>query len=59
MLFTHCICRKDAPQNMDEFIDKYRLNADGLLVEELAAARDFLEQRLHIPHDLLETLSFD
>lgn len=44
---------------MDEFIDKYRLNADGLLVEELAAARDFLEQRLHIPHDLLETLSFD
>ena len=44
---------------MAEFVVKYRLDADGLLVKDLIAERDFLAQRLHIPEHLLQVLSWE
>ena len=43
---------------MAELVVKYRLNADGLLVNDLIAERDFLAQRLGIPEHLLQVLSW-
>ncbi len=43
---------------MTELVVKYRLNADGLLVKDLIAQRDFLAQRLGIPEHLLQVLSW-
>ena len=43
---------------MAELVVKYRLNADGLLVKDLIAERDFLAQRLGIPEQLLQVLSW-
>ena len=44
---------------MAEFVVKYRLNADGLLVKDLIAEKDFLAQRLIIPEHLLQVLSWE
>ena len=43
---------------MAELVVKYRLDADGLLVKDLIAERDFLAQRLDIPDHLLQVLSW-
>ena len=43
---------------MAELVVKYRLNADGLLVKDLIAERDFLAERLNIPEHLLQVLSW-
>ena len=43
---------------MTELIVEYRLNADGLFVKDLITERDFLAQRLRIPPDLLQVLSW-
>ena len=43
---------------MAELVVKYRLDADGLFVKDLIAARDFLAQRLGIPEHLLQVLSW-
>ena len=43
---------------MAELVVKYRLDADGLLVKDLIAERDFLAQRLGIPEHLLQVLSW-
>ena len=43
---------------MAELVAKYRLDADGLLVKDLIAERDFLAQRLGIPEHLLQVLSW-
>ena len=52
------LCRKEAPPSMGELIVKYQLDADGLKVKDLIAARDFLAQRLGIPEHLLQVLSW-
>ena len=43
---------------MGELIVKYQLDADGLKVKDLIAARDFLAQRLGIPEHFLQVLSW-
>ena len=43
---------------MAELTVKYRLDADGLLLKDLIAERDFLAQRLGIPEHLLQVLSW-
>ena len=43
---------------MAELVVKYRLDADGLRVEDLITERDFLAQRLRIPEHLLQVLSW-
>ncbi len=43
---------------MAELTVKYRLNADGLRVEDLLAERDFLAHRLGVPDHLLQVLSW-
>ena len=43
---------------MAELTVKYRLDADGLIVKDLVAERDFLAQRLGIPEHLLQVLSW-
>ena len=43
---------------MAELVVKYRLDADGLLLKDLIAERDFLAQRLDIPEHLLQVLSW-
>ena len=43
---------------MAELVVKYRLDADGLLVKDLIAERNFLAQRLDIPEQLLQVLSW-
>ena len=43
---------------MAELTVKYRLNADGLRVEDLLTERDFLAERLGIPGHLLQVLSW-
>ena len=43
---------------MAELIVKYRLDADGLAVNDLITERDFLAQRLCIPPHLLQVLSW-
>ena len=43
---------------MAELTVKYRLDADGLQVKDLVTERDFLAQRLGIPEDLLQVLSW-
>ena len=43
---------------MAELVVKYRLDADGLLVKDLIAERDFLAQWLGIPEHLLQVLSW-
>ena len=43
---------------MAELTVKYRLDADGLQVKDLVTERDFLAQRLDIPEDLLQVLSW-
>ena len=43
---------------MAELVIKYRLDADGLLVKDLIAERDFLAQKLGIPKHLLKVLSW-
>lgn len=54
-------------QEQEEFLDglelieivaKYRLDADGLEVQDLVTERDFLAQRLGIPESLLKLLSW-
>ena len=52
------LCREEVPRTMAELVVKYRLNADGLLVKDLIAERDFLAQRLDIPEQLLQVLSW-
>ena len=54
----HTLYREDAPQTMAELIVKYRLDADGVLVKDLIAEREFLEKRLDIPEQLLQVLSW-
>ena len=44
---------------MAELVVRYRLDADGLLVKDLIAERDFLAQRLGIPEHLLQVLSWE
>ena len=43
---------------MAELTIKYRLDADGLRVEDLLTERDFLAQRLDVPDHLLQVLSW-
>ena len=43
---------------MAELAVKYRLDADGLLWQDLVTERDFLAQRLGIPEHLLQVLSW-
>ena len=43
---------------MAELTVKYNLDADGLLVEDLIAHRNFLAQRLSVPSHLLQVLSW-
>ena len=43
---------------MTELVVKYRLDADGILVKDLIAERDFLAQQLGIPEHLLQVLSW-
>ena len=52
-------CREKVPGSMAELVVKYRLDADGLLVKDLIAERDFLAQRLGIPEHLLQVLSWE
>ena len=51
--------REKAPLSMAEFAVKYRLDADGLLLNDLVTERDFLAQRLGIPEHLLPVLSWE
>ena len=51
--------REEAPLSLAELIVKYRLDADGLLLKDLVAERDFLAQRLGIPEHLLPVLSWE
>ena len=53
------LCREDAPGSMAELVVKHRLDADGLLVKDLIAERDFLAQRLDIPEDFLQVLTWE
>ena len=41
-----------------EIVAKYRLDADGLRVQDLVTERDFMAQRLGIPEYLLQVLSW-
>ena len=50
--------REEAPLSLAELAVKYRLDADGLLLMDLVAERDFLAQRLGIPEHLLPVLSW-
>ena len=43
---------------MAELTVKYKLDADGLLLKDLATERDFLAQRLGIPEHLLQVISW-
>ena len=43
---------------LTEIVAKYRLDADGLKVQDLVTERDFLAQRLGIPGYLLQVLSW-
>ena len=43
---------------MAELVVKYRLDADGLTVNDLVTERDFLAQRLRVPEHLLQVLSW-
>ena len=43
---------------LSEIVAKYRLDADGLKVEDLIRERDFLAERLGIPGYLLQVLSW-
>ena len=43
---------------MSELAVKYKLDADGLLVQDLLDHRDFLAQRLGLPKHLLHVLSW-
>ena len=43
---------------MAELVVKYELDADGLLLKDLVAERNFLAQRLGIPRHLLKVLSW-
>ena len=43
---------------LSEIVVKYRLDADGLRVQDLITERDFLAQRLGIPEHLLQVLSW-
>ena len=43
---------------MAELVVKYKLDADGLLLKDLVAERNFLAQRLSIPEHLLKVLSW-
>ena len=52
------LCREKPPESMAELVVRYRLNADGLLVKDLIAERDFLAQRLDFPEHLLQVLSW-
>ena len=52
------LCREEVPRTMAELVVKYRLDADGLLVKDLIAERNFLAQRLNIPEQLLQVLSW-
>ena len=58
MNHVHTLYREEAPQTMAELIVKYRLDADGLFVKDLIAERDFLAERLDIPEQLLQVLSW-
>ena len=56
------LCREDSyevPENMAEFAVKYKLDADGLQVNDLIAQKDFLAQRLGVPEHLLQVLSWE
>ena len=52
-------CREEVPVSMAELAVKYRLDADGLLLKDLVAERDFLAQRLGVPEHLLQVLSWE
>ena len=43
---------------LTEIVAKYRLDADGLKVQDLVRERDFLAERLRIPSYLLQVLSW-
>ena len=43
---------------LTEIVAKYRLDADGLKVQDLVTERDFMAQRLGIPEYLLQVLSW-
>ncbi len=43
---------------LTEIVAKYRLDADGLKVQDLITERDFMAQRLGIPEYLLQVLSW-
>ena len=43
---------------MAELVVKYRLDANGFRVRDLIAERDFLAERLNIPEQLLQVLSW-
>ena len=53
------LCREEAPDSMAELVVKHRLDADGLLMKDLVAERDFLAQRLGVPEHLLQVLSWE
>ena len=44
---------------MAEFAVKYKLDADGLQVNDLIAQKDFLARRLSVPEHLLQVLSWE
>ena len=43
---------------LTEIVAKYRLDSDGLRVQDLVTERDFLSQRLRIPEYMLQVLSW-
>ena len=51
--------REEPPRSLAELAVKYRLDADGLLLKDLVAGRDFLAQRLGVPNHLLQVLSWE
>ena len=55
---SHSIYREEVPRNISELAVKYKLDADGLLVQDLLEHRDFLAQRLGLPKHLLHVLSW-
>ena len=62
LLVTFKLCREDSyevPENMAEFAVKYKLDADGLQVNDLIAQKDFLARRLSVPSHLLQVLSWE